>query len=153
MRRSWFRSGLAGAIALAIGIGALWGGRAAGEESAAKKHGPIAWIESLPKAQKAAQKQKKVILVDFYAEWCGPCKEMLATTYKHKEVVARSKKFVPVLIDVDKQQGLAAKYEVEGVPTILFLDAKGKVLLRSVGYLDADSFLKLMDEAAKKAKS
>jgi thioredoxin-related protein len=67
--------------------------------------------------------------------------------------VARSKKFVPVLIDVDKQGALAQKYGVEAIPTVVFTDAKGNVLTRARGYHEVKEFLTLMDEAAKKGKS
>ena len=119
---------------------------------AAKKHGPIAWTESYDKAQKTAAKEKKIVMVDFWAEWCGPCKQMLGTTYQDKAVVTRAKQFVPVLIDIDKQPKLAGKYSVASIPTVIFLDSKGKVLARSEGYIDAPTFLKVMDEAKRKAK-
>jgi thioredoxin len=138
---------------LAVGVLAIAGSTVRplrAEEDVAKKHGPIAWTESLPNAQKQAVKDKKVVMVDFWAEWCGPCKQMLATTYKDKAVVTQSKKFVPVLVDVDKQASLAKKYNVEAIPTVIFMDGKGKVLGRSVGFVDKTAFLKLMNDAAKK---
>ena len=117
----------------------------------AAKYGPIAWTNSLDAAQKKAAREKKIVLVDFMAEWCGPCKQMLATTYKDKTVVARAgKQFVPVLIDVDQQPKLAQKYNVEAIPTVIFLNGSGKVLHRSMGYHDAKTFLKMMDQAAGK---
>ena len=123
------------------------------DKGAAKKHGPIAWSESYEKAVKMAAKDKKLIMADFWAEWCGPCKQMLKTTYRDKNVVARSKKFVPLLINIDKQQALAAKYQIEAIPTVLFLDAKGKVVYRTEpGYQSAGGFLKSMDEATRQAK-
>ena len=116
-----------------------------------KKHGPIAWMNSLDKARDIAAKENKPLLVDFYAEWCGPCQEMLRTTYKDKAVVARSAKFVPVLIDVDKQSKLAEKYRVQAIPTVVFLNAKGEVLRRETGYHTARGFLKIMDSVEKRA--
>jgi thiol:disulfide interchange protein len=148
-RRVW-RAGIAGAVVTALAVALMPGARAG--EGAAKKHGPIAWTESLAVAQKRAAKEKKVVLADFWAEWCVPCKKMLATTYKEKEVVARAKKFIPALIDFDKNKEVAKKYNIEALPTLLFLDAKGNVLVRSTAYLNKADMLKLMDEALKKAK-
>ncbi len=141
---------IAFAAALALSGGALLSARA--EQSAAKKHGPIAWMEKFEDAKKAAAKEKKVMFVDFYADWCGPCKAMLNTTYKNTEVVAKSKRFVPVLINVDKNKDLAEKYQISGIPAVLFFDAKGKLIARSEGYVEAPEFVKLMDAATKRAK-
>jgi thiol:disulfide interchange protein len=147
------RIGLSVAAAALLLAGFAPLGRAGGPTTATgiSKYGPIAWTSSLELAQKKAAREKKVVLVDFTAEWCGPCKQMLATTYKDKAVVARAaKQFVPVLIDVDKQPKLAQKYNVSAIPTVLFLDGSGKVLHRSMGYHDTKAFLKIMDQAAGK---
>src|SRR5258708_3895929 len=123
------------------------------DDSAASKHGPIAWLESLPDAQKVAAKEKKVIFVDFWAEWCGPCKQMLSTTYKDSKVVEKSKGFVPVLVNIDKQEDLAKKYKVEAIPTVIFMNSKGKILESKIGFTNAAEFQKLMDKAQKKLKA
>ena len=151
MRRSLFGLAL-GAAALALFSG-VQTQAFPGKDDAAKAHGPIAWTESLPNAMKSASKDKKVIMVDFWATWCGPCKQMLATTYKDKAVVEKAKQFVPVLVDVDKQGALAKKYGVEAIPTVIFLDGKGNVLGKSTGYVPSGDFLKLMTEAKGKLKS
>jgi len=123
------------------------------EKTPAKAYGPIAWTASLAKARKTAQQQNRPILLDLYAEWCGPCKEMLRTTYKDRQVVERAKQFVPVLIDVDKQPELAAKYGVNALPTVIFLNAKGQLIRKEVGYHDTDEFLKLTDEVLKQVSA
>ena len=116
-------------------------------EKAKGKHGPIPWATSLDKAKTTAAKQKKLMLVDFSADWCGPCQEMLATTYQNKRVVEHAKKFIPVLIDVDKNQPLVQKYKVQGFPTVLFINPNGTVVLRSEGFADTDTFLHVMNIA------
>jgi thioredoxin 1 len=81
------------------------------------------------------------VLVDFFAEWCGPCK-MLAPILEHvKEELGESVKIVK--IDVDKNQPLAAQYQVRGVPTmILFKD--GKQLWRQSGVLQKIDIIKII---------
>jgi len=116
-----------------------------------KSHGPIAWTDSLEGAKKTAAKDKKVIFVDFWATWCGPCKQMLKTTYQDTQVVERSKKFVPVLINFDKEPALVKKYKIGQIPVVMFMDAKGNVLKRC-DFLDAKGMLKAMDEVSKKHK-
>ncbi len=118
---------------------------------AAKEHGPIAWTESLEGAKKTAAREKKILFVDIWATWCAPCKLMLKTTYQDKQVVERSKQFVPVLVNFDKEPAFVKKYKVGQIPVVMFLDAKGNVLKRAE-FLDAKGMLKLMDEVAKKRK-
>jgi thiol:disulfide interchange protein len=117
-----------------------------------KRHGPIAWTDSLPDALKTAAKQKKPIFIDFWAEWCGPCKEMLATTYTNPDVVNMSKRFVPVLINVEKQPELQRRFKFTAIPTIIFLDSKGRVLGQHTGRVYAPQFLQMMTEAQKRQK-
>ncbi len=112
--------------------------------------GPIAWMDSLEAAKRTAAREQKLLFVDFSAAWCGPCQQMLRTTYRDERVTARMKSFVPVLIDVDKQPALAQKYDVSAIPAAVFLDAEGNVVQRAVGYHDAASFLKVADAALKK---
>ncbi len=76
-------------------------------------------------------KSNKVVLVDFFATWCGPCK-MLG---KELEQIDTEKlRFDIVKIDVDKETNLAIEYSVEVVPTMLVFK-EGKILNRLEGYL------------------
>lgn len=69
--------------------------------------------------------KNKVVLVDFFADWCGPCKTLAPILKDVKAELAAGISIVK--IDVDKNEELASKYNVRGVPTmILFVDGEQK---------------------------
>lgn len=85
--------------------------------------------------------QEVPVLVDFYAEWCGPCKMMSPTLKEVKD--ALGKRVSIIKIDVDKNQPLAAKYQVRGVPTML-LFKEGKQVWRQSGVLQKDEIINII---------
>lgn len=87
----------------------------------------------------------KPVLVDFYATWCGPCQLMHPILDDVKKEVGEKASILK--IDVDKNQELAAKYQVRGVPTfMIFKD--GEQLFRQSGVLEKDELVKLLKENA-----
>ena len=75
---------------------------------------------------------EKPVLVDFYATWCGPCNSLAPILKQVKEVLGDKIKIIK--IDTDKNQDLAAKYQVRGVPTMILFQS-GKQLWRQSGLL------------------
>jgi len=82
------------------------------------------------------------VLVDFFADWCGPCKMLAPILKQVKEELNDAIKIVK--IDVDKNQPLAAKYQVRGVPTML-LFKKGKQVWRQSGVLQKNDIIKIIN--------
>ncbi|NEV94977.1 thioredoxin [Psychroflexus sp. YR1-1] len=84
---------------------------------------------------------KTPVLVDFFADWCGPCKSLAPILKAVKEELGNNIKIVK--IDVDKNQPLASKYQVRGVPTmILFKD--GKQVWRQSGVLQKSEIINII---------
>jgi thioredoxin 1 len=85
--------------------------------------------------------QDKPVLVDFFAEWCGPCKMMSPILKQVKDNLGDRVSIIK--IDVDKNQALAAKYKVRGVPTLL-LFKKGMQVWRQSGVLQKDEIINII---------
>lgn len=99
-------------------------------------------------AQAAASKEKKVILIDFYTTWCGPCKMLDKTTWKDAKVQALlNDKTIALKIDAEKETELAKRYRVSAYPTIMIINADGSEVDRLVGYLDPTAFLSAATDA------
>lgn len=91
-----------------------------------------------------AKQENKLVFVDFYTTWCGPCKAMDANIFPDAKVGALfNKKFVAIKIDAEKGEGiqLASKYKVKGYPTLLYLAADGTEKERLVGATPNPDFL------------
>ena len=86
-------------------------------------------------------------LVDFYATWCGPCQMMHPVLDKLK--VELGAKIRILKIDVDKNQDIAEKFKVRGVPTFV-LFKKGEILWRQSGGMDLNTLKRRVIDASKK---
>ncbi len=78
------------------------------------------------------------VLVDFYAEWCGPCKMQAPILKEVAREVGDTARIIK--IDVDRNQELAAKYQVRGVPTLL-LFKKGQIVWKTSGVANKQQLL------------
>lgn len=86
-------------------------------------------------------KDEKPVLVDFYADWCGPCKMLAPILKDAKEELGDAVKIVK--IDVDKNEALAGKYQVRGVPTLI-LFKNGNQVWRQSGVLQKAEIVNLI---------
>ena len=93
-----------------------------------------------------AKAEKKLVFMDAYASWCGPCKLMEKNVFTDKNVADfYNKNFVNARIDMEKGEGrdLAIKYGVRSYPTFLFLNGEGDVVGKELGYIQSKEFLEL----------
>jgi thiol:disulfide interchange protein DsbD len=104
----------------------------------------IIWYHSYDEALMVAKEQEKILLVDFYADWCFWCRKLDRTTFQDPEVVELAREFIPLKVDCTKDKVTPKKYGIKGLPTILFITPEGNILKRLIGYQGPDEFLKEM---------
>jgi len=117
----------------------------------------VPWQPYSDKLLSEAKRLKKPVIIDFYADWCSPCRELEEITFHDEEIVKQAKQnFFMVKVDLTRKENpvheqLLKAYAVKGVPTVVFLDGQGNERndLRLVDFLPADQFLIRMAEAVK----
>lgn len=109
----------------------------------------IDWIPITDNANLHASSSKIGTIIDFYADWCIPCKELDANTFSDSEVIERAKNFNTYKADMTKSlspevEKLKEKYNIVGVPTVLITDSKGNEYKRITGFVNAEDFLEIL---------
>lgn len=104
---------------------------------------------SFEEALALAEKENKLVFLDAYAVWCGPCKMMDRTTFRSEKVGRLfNKSFINIKIDMEKGEGpaLARKYQVTAYPTFFVLNPDGKMVKRIIGYMGEDQLIGQVQE-------
>lgn len=106
------------------------------------------WSELL----KQAKKENKLIFLDAYTTWCGPCKMLQKNVFTRDDVAATfNGNFINVKIDMEAGEGpsLAKRYPIEGYPTLFFINGKGKVVKQLLGYQQPQDLIKVAKSVQK----
>lgn len=91
------------------------------------------WDEAL----QLAKKEARPIFLDIYASWCGPCKMLKFRTFPNEEVGEfYNANFINVAVDGEKGEGveLARKYNIQGYPSLIYIDSNGQLIAKTAGY-------------------
>lgn len=94
---------------------------------------------------------KKITIIDFFADWCGPCKilgprfENVANDPKHNNI-----NFIKV--DIDNAKELAAKYEIQSIPTLIYFDKTGKLFKQTAGLVSEKDINNIIQQISEKEK-
>lgn len=115
------------------------------ETGAAAPASGVTWRSDLAAALSEARLNHKRVLVDFSASWCPPCIAMKHEVWPDPDVArAIDSGYVPVVVDADRDNGWSARYQVEGIPAVLILDADGRIIKRNDGYLPKAGMVKFL---------
>ncbi|MEO8342345.1 MAG: protein-disulfide reductase DsbD [Gallionella sp.] len=142
---------LSGARDILRPLGNIGGGNLGRAETQAAASLQFSRVKDLAELdQRIAQAQGKVVMLDFYADWCISCKEMERFVFSDAAIQAKLKTVLLLQADVtannEADQAMLKRYGLFGPPGILFFDTQGKELsdFRVTGYQDAEQFLKTL---------
>ncbi len=103
----------------------------------------VSWLTNWEEAVTASRAQRKPIFVDVFTTWCPPCKQLDAETFSDKQFATLAADVVLLKQDAEKGgRELAKRYGVRGYPTLLLLDADGKLMARMVGFQPPDRLVR-----------
>lgn len=105
---------------------------------------------SFEKAKAEAKKTGKLIFIDAYASWCGPCKMMDRNTFSNEKVgEIFNERFINLKIDMEKSEDgpmLSRMFRVTAYPTFLWVDGDGKLIKRELGYKTPEQFITVVQD-------
>lgn len=112
----------------------------------------VQWEKSFEAALQRAGKEKKLVMVFFYTDWCGWCRRMDQSTFADARVQAQLARLVPVRLNAEGNgRAEAARFRVNSFPVIAFLDATGRQVARIPGFLPAPAFLEELGDVLKES--
>ncbi len=107
------------------------------------------WVHFSDDVYTSAIQTNKPMILDFYADWCIPCKELDALTFSNDKVIEESKRFANLKIDMTKSMDnetelLRKRFNIIGMPTVLIINSKGEEVKRITGFVNADEFYSIV---------
>ncbi len=107
------------------------------------------WIKFDKVKYSQALENNEKMIIDFYADWCIPCKELDAITFSDPRVIEATKSFKTYKVDMthtmdEKTEKIRKEFNIKGMPTIIIMNSDGKEVKRLTGFVDADEFLDII---------
>ena len=113
------------------------------------------WVYDEPAALEAAKQENKLVMLDFYATWCGACNELDHKTFSEQAVVDKLKDYITVKLDfsLESDKILKEKYQIRGLPVVIFMDGQENIFKRIEKFVDAEKMLKIIEDVETAAKT
>ncbi|MTI22490.1 thioredoxin [Fulvivirga sp. RKSG066] len=109
----------------------------------------VIWFNNMQVAKALAIEKDQLILMDFWASWCGPCKTMDKEMWSKEELKELSERFVPFKVDVDFNRELAMQYNASSIPKVVIITVSGEVVWEQTGYSSASPYKKILAQLPK----
>jgi tetratricopeptide (TPR) repeat protein len=114
--------------------------------SVASAQSLVEWQNELDAGLATAQATKRLVLIDFSADWCAPCKEMDARVWTDPALAALVRqRVVPIRIDFDEEKKLAGRFKVAAIPMMIWTDPWGNEIGRQMGYVPAGTMTAVIE--------
>ncbi|RKU38378.1 hypothetical protein C6496_06055 [Candidatus Poribacteria bacterium] len=108
------------------------------------------WVYDETEGLEIAKREDKLVMLDFYASWCAACKELDHKTYADPAVAAKLANYVNIKLDFTRSsettEALTEKYQIPGLPVVIFMDAEGRVLKRFTGFVGPEEMLSILTD-------
>ena len=108
------------------------------------------WVYDETEGLEIAKREDKLVMLDFYASWCAACKELDHKTYADPAVAAKLANYVNIKLDFTRSSettaALTEKYQIPGLPVVIFMDAEGRVLKRFTGFVGPEEMLSILND-------
>jgi thiol:disulfide interchange protein len=148
--RGMLRAAPLGLAALLLLPGGCGGRSSAPAESGSTK---VAFASlDFSAALSRAKKENRLVMVDFYTDWCGYCKKLDKETYSDARVADALRDVISIRVNAEKGgEAVAEQYRVRGFPTVIFVSSSGEVVRKVEGYVEADEMLKIVNSLKRPA--
>jgi len=89
------------------------------------------------------------VMLFFTADWCGYCKKLIRAAFSNDKVAEAVSRVIPILVDIDKNTTAGPAYKIRGVPTVIFLDSKGRRVETFTGARDAGTYINAIEDVTR----
>jgi thiol-disulfide isomerase/thioredoxin len=105
--------------------------------------GQMNWVTDYNVARKKCKEAGKLMVIDFWADWCKPCNVMDKELWSNSRF--SEKDFIALKVDVDQDKVTTDRFEITGLPTVIIAMSDGTVLWKKIGFNEAESFLNVLN--------